>query len=57
MTQYEQFLAAKVRFQHEHGFDVDADAVHPMAMPHVFTAGEELNTPPLFNVLDAERVG
>lgn len=31
---YEQFLAGKVRFQHEHGSALDADAVHPMAMPH-----------------------
>ncbi|MBX9853887.1 MAG: hypothetical protein K2Y26_00050 [Gemmatimonadaceae bacterium] len=31
---YETFLAGKVRFRHEHGFALDADDVHPMAMAH-----------------------
>ncbi|WP_353265827.1 DNA methyltransferase [Gemmatimonas sp.] len=33
-TQYDEFLRAKVKFQHEHGFAISADDVHPMALPH-----------------------
>jgi DNA modification methylase len=32
--QYDEFLRAKVKFVHEHGFEVSRDAIAPMALPH-----------------------
>ena len=33
-TDYRAFLESKFRFQHEHGFPVTLDAIHPMLKPH-----------------------